>query len=219
MTAERNRFVRWLDSAAKSEEANLGGKGKNIARLLNYGIPCPAGFCITTEAFKYYLETSGIEARIIEILQDPSPGSSANASNQIRELLRDTHVPEEIADTIILAYHQMRSGSTKDLAVAVRSSATVEDAMANSFAGQFDSFLGIVGEQSLIQSIMQCWLSLFNARSIAYARRFHHGAIPLEMAVVVQQLVHATAAGVMFTVHPVKLDPEYIVIEATYGLG
>jgi len=196
----------------------VGGKAANLGELIKAGISCPPGFCVTTRAFEFYLKASGLEEKFLAILHDASKSGSECAS-EISRLFQEIKVPEEVKAPIIQAYRQMEHVCGHGVPVAVRSSGLVEDVESSSFAGQFDSFLGIIGEQDLIRSISNCWMSLFNARSIAYSRRKRVGTIPLAMAVIVQKLVKAKKAGVMFTLHPVTLEKNHIVIEATFGLG
>ena len=210
-------FIRWLDQIHDSERPIVGGKAANLARLIQGGFACPPGFCITTEAFELYLETSGLRKRILTISQESSR-SNIECASEISRALQKVRLPEKVEVAAIEAYHEMERAYGKT-PVAIRSSALIEDLESVSFAGQFDSFLGIISENDLIDSIKKCWISLFNSRSIAYAQRKCVSGMPLAMAVVVQNLVKAKTAGVMFTVHPVTLEQNLIVIEATFGLG
>ena len=218
MKSNTNRFIRWLDKIHRQDQPAVGGKAANLGRLTQAGISCPPGFCITTEAFEFYWKTSGVQKKILAILRD-TPRSSSECASEIGHLFQDVKVPEGIRGPIIEAYHHMEHRYGYEVPVAIRSSALVEDSKNSSFAGQFDSYLGIMNEQDLVKAVNNCWISLFNARSIAYARRKHLGRMPLAMAVIVQKLVKATKAGVMFTVHPVTSEEDHIVVEATFGLG
>ena len=210
-------FIRWLDQIHDNERPIVGGKAANLAKLIQGGFACPPGFCITTEAFELYLETSGLRKRILTISQESSR-SNIECASEISRALQKVRLPEKVEVAAIEAYHEMERAYGKT-PVAIRSSALIEDLESVSFAGQFDSFLGIISENDLIDSIKKCWISLFNSRSIAYAQRKCVSGMPLAMAVVVQNLVKAKTAGVMFTVHPVTLEQNLIVIEATFGLG
>jgi len=218
MKSKTNPFIRWLDQIHGDDRSMVGGKAANLGELIKAGISCPPGFCITTKAFEFYLKASGLEEKVLAILNDTSKSGSECAS-EISHLLQGIKVPQEVKVAIIEAYHQIEYVCGHGVLVAVRSSALVEDVETSSFAGQFDSFLGVIGEQDLITSVSNCWMSLFNARSIAYSRRKRVGTIPLAMAIIVQELVKAKKAGVMFTVHPVTLEKNHIVVEATFGLG
>lgn len=218
MRSQTDRFVRWLNDIRSADVSIVGGKALRLGRLIAEGVSCPAGFCVTTEAFDLYLRAAGLRETLLSILQDASMASSQSAA-QIRDIVEKTGIPEEVEAAIIEAYHQLERPYKYELPVAVRSSAQTEDAETSSFAGQFDSFLGIVGEKDLVKSVRDCWNSLFTARSIAYSRRQRGKNLPLAMAAVVQELVQADKAGVMFTVHPVTSEKKHIVIEATFGLG
>lgn len=218
MKRSTNRFIRWLDKIDHYDQPVVGGKAANLGKLIQAGISCPTGFCTTTEAFESYSRAAGVQEKILAILHDASKSSSECAS-RIGHLLQGAKVPEGIRASILEAYHHMEHRYGDGVPVAIRSSALVEDSESSSFAGQFDSYLCIKNEQDLIRGVRSCWISLFNARSIAYARRKNFGGMPLAMAVIVQKLVKATKAGVMFTVHPVTSDEDHIVVEATFGLG
>src|SRR5205823_10982691 len=123
-------------------------------------------------------------------------------------------IPAELADAILAAYHALSGGP-----VAVRSSANAEDLPNASFAGQQDTYLNVVGDAGLLTAVRACWTSLWNERAIAYRARQQIDPAKLGMAVVVQRMVAADAAGVMFTVNPVTGNEAEIVINATWGLG
>lgn len=210
--------VEWLDCIRDEHRASVGGKAANLAKLIQAGFNCPRGFCVTTEAFSFALQRTGLYQWVKDTLQD-SARSAEECASMIRSLLSRMEIPPEIAVATIQAHRQMVRRFGCDLVVAVRSSALSEDSEGSSFAGQFDSFLGVADEQDLLRKIVCCWMSLFNARSIAYVRRKAVGALPLAMGTVVQKLVRATKAGVMLTAHPVTSDADQIVVEATFGFG
>lgn len=128
-------------------------------------------------------------------------------------------MPEKVQEAVITAYRRLQSQNEKKTPLAVRSSAAVEDLKGVSFAGQFDSFLGIIDQKNLISFLKKCWDSSFNARSIAYMRRRGLKTAKIKMGVIVQKLIIAKAAGVMFTIYPVTLEKNTILIESTFGLG
>jgi rifampicin phosphotransferase len=196
---------------------NVGGKGMSLARLARAGLPVPNGFHLTTEAYRQFVAENGLGPRILAALQGVDPGDLAAleaVSNQIAALFSEGKIPTEIADAVTQAY-----AAFKDAPVAVRSSATAEDLPGASFAGQQDTYLNICGAASVLNAIQRCWASLWTARAIAYRARQEIAPDGVALAVVVQKLVLADAAGVMFTANPVNGRRTELMITATWGLG
>lgn len=199
--------------------ARVGGKGASLARLAAAGLPVPAGFHVTTEAYRRFVAAGGLQERIMAAVAGAAagdPASLAAASAEIGRLFQNHPLPGEIAAAVRQAYAELGGG---DLPVAVRSSATAEDLPDLSFAGQQESYLNMRGEPMVLDAVRRCWASLWTARAIDYRAR--HGIAPDEvsLAVVVQQLVPADAAGVMFTVNPLSGVRNRVVINAAWGLG
>ncbi|RLF12711.1 MAG: phosphoenolpyruvate synthase [Thermoprotei archaeon] len=218
-------FTLWFEEIRKEDVAKAGGKGANLGELLNAGIPVPPGFVVTAQAYQFFLEKTGIGARIYEIIkekvQDPNdPRGYEEASKLIRKIVENTPIPKEVRDAIVSSYRELSKRIGVDEAyVAVRSSATAEDLPDASFAGQQETFLNVKGEQELLKKTIKCWSSLFTPRAIFYRQQkgFPHEKVLI--SVVVQKMVNSKAAGVMFTIHPVTGDPSKIVIEGNWGLG
>jgi cytochrome P450 len=201
----------------------IGGKGASLASLTAAGLPVPPGFVVTTAAFDATRERDGVQAAIAAALE-PLDGADVIAlelgAAAVRARLEAAVLPDDVAHAIRCAYRALADGDDEEeVPVAVRSSATAEDSADASFAGQQDTYLWIVGEDAVLEHVRRCWASLYTARSIAY-RRDH--AIPeheVRMAVVVQRMVDARAAGVAMTLDPVTGDRTRIVIDAGFGLG
>ena len=199
-----------------------GGKGANLGELIRAGYRVPDGFVITTDAYANVVEQSGLSPMIREqIAPDGSPVEAhETVGAALRAALAGTEVPEHLRLAIVRAYASLGGGP-----VAVRSSATAEDLPGAAFAGQQDTFLNVVGEDAVVDAVRHCWASLWNARAIAYRRRrdiasADGGASPdVRIAVVVQSMVDAEAAGVMLTANPVTGDRDEIVVDASGGLG
>ncbi|HEX6608281.1 MAG TPA: phosphoenolpyruvate synthase, partial [Chloroflexia bacterium] len=197
----------------------VGGKGANLGELCKIaGIRVPDGFCLSTAAYQRIIS----EAPAIHPLLDRLAPLKANdrdriaeLSGEIRRLIAGVAVPQDIRAEI--ARHLTRLGEHS--ACAVRSSATAEDLPGASFAGQQDTYLNIIGEQAILEHIRQCWASLFTARAVTYRLQngFDHRKVSL--AVVVQQMVFAQAAGIMFTADPVTGNRKVLSIDAGFGLG
>lgn len=207
-----------LDSAAATLDLT-GGKGASLARLAAAGLPVPPGFHVTTAAYWRFVVANGLQGTILATLADIEPrdvGALEQAAAAIRARFAEGTTPEPIAQAVRQAYRVLGAGDT---AVAVRSSATAEDLPGLSFAGQQESYLNVRGEEAVLEAVKRCWASLWTPRAIAYRAR--HGILPehISLAVVVQELVLAEAAGVLFTVNPLTGAFDQAVINATWGLG
>jgi len=218
------RFVKWLEEVNKDMREKVGGKAANLGEMIRLGIPVPPGFVVTADAYKYFIEKTGLRDKIFEILREVvrtrDPREYEEAEKKIRSLIESQPMPPEIENEIRQAYRELcRRVGIDNVPVAVRSSATAEDIPEASFAGQQDTYLNVRGEDDVVYYVRKIWSSLFTARAIAY-RDSHN--IPHDktfMSVVVQKLVNARSAGVMFTLHPVTGDRDKVVIESVWGLG
>jgi pyruvate,water dikinase len=184
-----------------------GGKGAGLSRLVQAGFTVPPGFIIPTPAYREFVAANGLahETAVVD-------------GQLLRQKFEAGEIPDEIAEAILRAYHEL-SAPSGPVPVAVRSSATAEDLPAASFAGQQDTYLNVIGEGALLAAVRSCWASLWTDRAIAYRAHQQIDAAHLSMAVVVQQMVAAEAAGVLFTVNPVTGDDGEVMINATWGLG
>ncbi|MEU6791904.1 PEP/pyruvate-binding domain-containing protein [Nonomuraea wenchangensis] len=194
------KLVLPLDDPA-ADLALAGGKGASLARLARAGLPVPGGFHVTTAAYRAFVADFRDEI-------DPRDPEGAAA------LFARHEIPEPVAAAIREAYAALGD----DVAVAVRSSATAEDLPELSFAGQQDTFLNVRGD-GLLPAVLRCWASLWNARAVAYRDRNGVPHDDVALAVVVQELVDADAAGIMFTADPVTGALDETVINASWGLG
>ncbi|MCX6028921.1 MAG: PEP-utilizing enzyme [Chloroflexi bacterium] len=196
-----------------------GGKGMNLSCLLRAGFPAPGGFIVTTDAYRAYVEANELRYFILATANAAPPDDPIAleaASAAIRGRFAVGSIPRELVDAICQAYGALDLGS---VAVAVRSSATAEDLPGLSFAGQQDTFLNVVGEEGLLRAMVDCWSSLWTARAIGYRARAGLSHAEVALAVVVQAMVQAEAAGVLFTANPLTGLLAETVIDATLGLG
>ena len=226
MSQENNqKLVLWFEELRKEDVPLVGGKCANLGEMINAGIPVPPGFAISAYAYKRFIEETGIAQKIYDILDetitDPKdPKQYEEASKKIRALIESTPIPEYLQKEIVEAYRKLseKTGS-KEVFVAVRSSATAEDLPGASFAGQQETFLNVKGEKQLLESVRKCWSSLFTPRAIFYRTQkgFRHEKVLISVAV--QKMVNSRSSGVMFTLHPVTGDRSKIVIESVWGLG
>ena len=205
------------DSEATLE--NVGGKGMSLARLARAGLPVPDGFHVTTEAYRQFVAANDLQPKILAALRmvdETLPTTLETASQTIGEFFGHSHIPADLSDAIVDAYQSLE----KDHAVvAVRSSATAEDLPGASFAGQQETYLNIHGIDEVLDAVKRCWASLWTARAIAYRIQNKIDQNTVALAVVVQKLVFADAAGIMFTANPVSGDCKEILINAAWGLG
>lgn len=216
------KFVVWFSEVDKEDIAVVGGKGANLGEMTKAGFPVPGGFIVTSQAYFYFLEKTGIIKSITEILESVDVNNSDSlegASKKIKQIIKNEKIPDEIADDICHAYFKMDTGVMTHATVAVRSSATAEDLPDASFAGQQETFLNVHGEANLLENIRACWASLFTPRAIFYrvTNKFDH--MKVGIAVPVQKMIQSDVSGIMFTLDPVTNDKTKVVIEAIYGLG
>ncbi len=197
----------------------VGGKGAHLGELSRIrGIRVPAGFCVTTEAFRRIMaQASAVQAQIdrLSSLSPDDREAIGTLSEEIRFTIQEIPLPDDVSAAIIAALGRL----DKNAAYAVRSSATVEDLPTISFAGQHDTYLNVVGSAATLQHVSRCMASLFTERAATYRLRNGFGHRDVSMAVVVQKMVRPQAAGVLFTVDPVTSNRKVITVEAGVGLG
>ena len=204
--------------------ANLvGGKAAQLAELTSLGLPVPRAICVTITAYRAYLMENQLDDWLNRTLQRVVPGDYAamlTASEEIRERFAAAPVPSRIAEEILEGYHAIhRIDALEPGPVAVRSSASDEDGRIASFAGQCETKLNVRGGEAVVKAVVDCWASVHSERALLYRAR--HGILGQECAagVVVQRLVPADRAAVVFSVNPVDGDRSCVVIDATWGLG
>jgi len=206
-------------SAPQADLETVGGKGTSLAKLSNAGLPVPGGFHITTEAYRVFVAANNLQDEINEALQHVDvahPSTLETASETIDRLFAQAEIPGDLANAIVNAYAALPGSNP---AVVVRSSATAEDLPDASFAGQQETYLNITGADQVLESTKKCWASLWTARAIGYRARQGIGAEGVALAVVVQLLITAEAAGIMFTANPLNGNRDEAVINAAWGLG
>jgi phosphohistidine swiveling domain-containing protein len=215
-TAAEPMFIVPLDSPACTL-SHAGAKAANLSVLLRSGLPVPAGFVVTTDAYRRFVEGAAPDAWVAETAEVAAAHDHAAleaASETIRRRFSETAVPQGIARAVAAAHREMGGA-----AVAVRSSATTEDLPDLSFAGQHDTILNVVGEQALADAVILCWSSLWTPRAIGYRARHGISQRGLALAVVVQKMVPSECSGVLFTANPVSGKRTEMIVEATLGLG
>jgi pyruvate,water dikinase len=203
------RLVIPLTQLGRNDLQQAGGKGANLGELLRAGFPVPPGFVVTTAAYDRFVEHNHLADVLAGALADEQ-----HCGATIRAAVEQAAIPPEVAAAVVTAYQTLGAGP-----VAVRSSATAEDLPEAAFAGQQDTFLNVMGEPAVLDAVRACWASLWSDRAIAYRKRQGIDQADLKFAVVVQRMVPAAVAGVMFTANPVTGARDEIVIDASPGLG
>ncbi|MDT8271749.1 MAG: phosphoenolpyruvate synthase [Desulfomonilia bacterium] len=221
-------YIRWFEDLTSKDVASVGGKnaslGDMIRTLKSRGIRVPSGFATTADAYREYLEYSGIEKDIRSLLDDFSKGKKSleKIGKSIRTLFRTHDFPPQLTEEIRDAYQRLSERYKADeVDVAVRSSATAEDLPEASFAGQQETFLNITGEEELLDACRKCFASLFTDRAISYRQEHGFDHLKVALSVGVQKMVRSDKAGsgVMFTIDTDTGFPDLILINAAWGLG
>ena len=212
--------------ASAGSAADAGGKGASLGELARAGVPVPPGFVVTVAGFAAAIaavDPDGALRGALSAVPAADLDAIARASAAFRSRIAAAPLPSPVALAITSGYAAL--GGVRDVTalspadVAVRSSATMEDSAAASFAGLQDTYLGVAGAPGVLDHVRRCWASLYNDESVAYRRRLGMPEDSLGMAVVVQLMVRPRAAGVMFTRSPVSGDRSVVAIEGTWGLG
>ena len=212
-------YVLGFQEIDQAQIAMVGGKGAHLAELSRIeGVRVPAGFCVTTDAFRRIMaEAPSVDERLDRLSRlDPGDREAIRTlSAQIRRTLEGIAIPGDLTAAITLALARLG----EQAAYAVRSSATAEDLPTASFAGQQDTYLNIVGPAAILQHVSRCWASLFTERAVTYRLRNGFDHRKVQMAVVVQQMVLPEVAGILFTADPVTGNRKVASVEASFGLG
>lgn len=212
-----NTFVLPLDSP-EATLASVGGKGVNLSRMARAGFPVPPGFIVTTNAYRAFVQANSLQEAIVRLAKDTAR-SSDETSAAIRGLFTRSSIPFDVLSLVQSAYAELIQAIGQGSPVAVRSSATAEDLPGASFAGQQESYLNVRGEPALLEAVKCCWSSLWTARAVEYRARQGIEPSRVSLAVVVQQMIPAEVAGILFTANPMSGVRDEIVLDASWGLG
>ncbi len=214
---KRNILIMPLNSVRGSDQSIVGAKAVGLWRLKRMGLPVPDAFCIAANAYRLYIGAVSLKAVIdsaLLSLSRPESFDIAKPLADVRRAIIESPMDDSLAAEIESHYNTLAASR-----LAVRSSATAEDLPGHSFAGLYDTYLGISNLEDCLIAIKKCWASLWTERAYSYRQKngFDHSKV--EMAVIVQSLIPADVAGVIFTSDPVTGDDNRIVIEACLGLG
>ncbi|WP_438008277.1 PEP/pyruvate-binding domain-containing protein [Sorangium sp. So ce321] len=204
-------IVHRLSELSRADLPTAGGKGANLGEMIRLGLPVPPGFVVSTQAYAEQARAWGLAERLGAQLAASDDKAAASAAE---ELFRSGAMLASVEGAIRAAHREL--GAAR---VAVRSSATAEDLADASFAGQQETFLDVASEDEALASVRRCWASLYSPRALHYRRTRGISHLSVEIAVVVQQMVPAEAAGVLFTVDPVKQRWDWMLLSAAPGLG
>jgi rifampicin phosphotransferase len=219
MKASQQKNSRLVLSFGDVDRAALpivGGKAANLGELTWAGLPVPAGFCVTTAAYELAAGDAGLRQILEDLAEAPSEDTArlVELAAAARAALLVAPIPKDVSEAIGEAYRGLG-----DEPVAVRSSATAEDLPTASFAGQQDTYLNVVGAESLMEAVRRCWASLWTDRAVSYRASNGIDHAGVRLAVAVQLMVEATVAGVLFTANPLSGKRRQAVIDASPGLG
>lgn len=216
------RYTTFLGEIDSSSIPLVGGKGANLGELTKASLRVPKAFCVTTEAYRTFIDANSLQRSILGALDGLNYDDVTELERRaagIRQIIIATDIPAEIDEAIRQALAALEAELGDNLSVSVRSSATAEDLPGTSFAGQQDTYLHVAGPDAVVQHVRRCWASLWTDRAISYRHRqgFEHADVLL--AVVVQEMFPSEVAGVMFTANPVNGNTGEIFLNTSWGLG
>ena len=216
-----NEFILDFSQVDRENIAEVGGKGANLGEMTQAGFPVPPGFAITAYAYRHFIEENDLQKQIKSLIKSANfkrPQELQEASKKIRHLIERGTIPLDIKKETLARYSKMGS-FLREARVAVRSSATAEDLPGASFAGQQESFLNVLGDANLMESVRLCWSSLFTPRAIFYREEKGFDHFKVALCVIVQKMIESEVSGIAFTNDPTTGDKHKMVIEAIWGLG
>ncbi|MFT9819247.1 phosphoenolpyruvate synthase [Lysinibacillus sp. NPDC056185] len=214
-----NSLVLGFQEMDKTQLLLVGGKGSNLGELSKIeGIQVPEGFCVTTVGYQKAIEQNETFQILLDqllTLKVEDRDQVGEISRKIRQIIMEVIIPSDVVNAVAHTLSQLGD----DHAYAVRSSATAEDLPHASFAGQQDSYLNIIGKESILQHIRKCWASLFTDRAVIYRMQngFDHSQVYL--SVIIQRMVFPQASGILFTADPITSNRKLLSINASFGLG
>lgn len=228
MSCSSDNFIKRFAEISIEDVPTVGGKnaslGEMFRELSSDGVQVPDGFAITADAYRYFVESTGIDRFVQSTFVDLDTSDMANLSargNAVRQAILDATLPNDLRDAILHAYQDLQGDRQAPLDVAVRSSATAEDLPDASFAGQQETYLNVHGNTALLDSCKRCFASLFTNRAISYRFDKHFDHFQVALSIGVQRMIRSDLAcsGVMFTIDTDSGFQDAVMISAAYGLG
>ena len=196
----------------------IGGKGRSLAKMSNAGFDVPSGFHLTADAYRAFVAENDLQDQIVALAKpalDKGWVTFEPASAAIQQMITGCEISEAVASQLRATYASLGG----DPAVAVRSSANAEDLPGLSFAGQQETYLNVKGVDALLEAVRNCWASLWTAQAISYRHENEIEQGSVAMAVVVQIMVPAEVAGILFTANPATGERTEMIVNASFGLG
>ena len=223
------KFTLGLDQAGMEDIARVGGKNASLGEMIRHlsilGIRIPSGFIITVDAYQLFISENQLEDKITSLISEidyQNMESLRRAGLQIRNLIRNSKFPPELSKKIIDAYYGLSAEYGQETTdVAVRSSATAEDLPDASFAGQQETYLNVRGPAAIMDSVRNCFASLFTDRAISYRQNFGYDHFAISISVCVQKMVRSDlgSSGVAFSLDTESGFRDVVVINGIFGLG
>ena len=207
------------ERAPAAELDTVGGKGLSLARLTAAGFAVPAGFTVTTAAYRQFVADNDLQQTIVDLAKPQLVGTAVSfdsASQRIQALFAETDLGDALQAQIAAAHAAL---GDRAAAVAVRSSANAEDLPDLSFAGQQDTYLNIRGSDAVFAAVRNCWASLWTTRALSYRHEHAIAQEAVAMAVVVQEMVPSEVSGILFTANPATGERSEMIVNASFGLG
>lgn len=225
MERKEEANVLWFDELHRADVNLVGGKSSSLGELTSLaGIPVPYGFATTARAYRYFMQATGVNDKVNELLEGINDYENSDelhsTCTQIRNLITTAKMPDDLANNIEQAYQELgKKMNQSDPFVAIRSSATAEDLPDASFAGQQDSYLNVRGSADVVKKVQECYASLFTDRATYYRHKqqFPHEKVALSAAI--QMMVFSKSSGIMFSVNVATGDDTKVIIDAIWGLG
>ncbi|MCC5830822.1 MAG: hypothetical protein JJU36_15355 [Phycisphaeraceae bacterium] len=209
--------TRHLADLRATDIATAGGKGASLGAMLRSGLPVPEGFVVVTRAYEMFVQHNGLTKPVRALVENGfgyDPDTLTAAVQELKQAFLAGEIPGDVQSEITRAYEKLGDGL-----VVVRSSATTEDLPGASFAGQHDSFLNIEGIDAVCDAVRHCWASLWNPRAVSYRKHAGLDTADVAIAVVVQRMIDAQKAGVLFTANPIDHRRDRMLLSASFGLG
>jgi pyruvate,water dikinase len=214
--------IGWFADIGLNDRPQVGGKGGSLGELQRAGIAVPSGFVVKTGAFERFVRALERQAPVrarVESLDADDLGAVTSCCSDMRARVEAAELPADVLEELSAAHGALCGGDGGASPVAVRSSATTEDAADASFAGLQDTYLWVTSLEQTLRKVRSCWASLYSVESVTYRRKRGLPEEGVAMAVVVQKMVNARTAGVMFTRSPITGDRSVMTIEGAWGLG
>jgi pyruvate,water dikinase len=218
-------FLLWFDEISKLDVPLVGGKSASLGEMTSKTkVPVPYGFALTADAYRLFLAKNGLECKIADALKALTDSNDTvtlqKVGAEIRKMMESAAMPKELERVIADGYEKLgEREKVKNPFVAIRSSATAEDLPDASFAGQQETYLNVTGVNNVIQSVKECYASLFTDRAIFYRIQKGFNHVDVALSAIVQMMCYSESSGVIFTMDPTNGDESLVLIEASYGLG